>query len=574
MNTEWNCDKGRFAFRYAAANERLTTPLVRRDGELRPASWPEAWAAAAAGLAAPARTAGSGVLPGGRLTVEDAYAYAKFARVALGTHDVDARARAHSAEELAFLAAHVAGTAPGAVPGSGAVTYDELAAAPPCSWSGSSPRRSRRSSSCGCAGPSASARCRCSTSPPSPPRPTRSSTHAAGHPPGLEAAVLRALATESAGGVGAEAATALRETGAVVLAGERLAEVPGALSALSALAAASGARIAWVPRRAGERGAVEVGALPNLLPGGRGVTDAADRPTSRPPGAWSCPARRAATSPASCRPPATDASAGCSSAGSTPPTCPTRAGRGRAGRRRVRGQPRAVPHRGDRARRRRAPVAAAPEKAAATSTGRAGCAPSTPPCTAAGSSPTPACSPGWPTPIGVRLGVSTVDAARRELVALAAPAGRARSRAGRRPGRQPRVGAEQAVLASWRQLLDDGTAARRAGAGRHRPPAVVRLAKDTAVRLGVADGEPVTVTGRAGLITCRPASPTCPTGWSGADASPGSHVRSALGSARRRRHISAGGAAMNDSPTLADFGQDVWWLVLIKIVGVFGCWSS
>ena len=43
----------------------------------------------------------AGVLPGGRLTLEDAYAYAKFARVALATNDIDMRARPHSAEELA-----------------------------------------------------------------------------------------------------------------------------------------------------------------------------------------------------------------------------------------------------------------------------------------------------------------------------------------------------------------------------------------------------------------------------------------------------------------------------------------
>ena len=55
---------------------------------------------------------GIGVLAGGRLTVEDAYAYAKFARVAAGTNDVDFRARPHSAEELDFLAAHVVGQGP------------------------------------------------------------------------------------------------------------------------------------------------------------------------------------------------------------------------------------------------------------------------------------------------------------------------------------------------------------------------------------------------------------------------------------------------------------------------------
>jgi NADH-quinone oxidoreductase subunit G len=43
------------------------------------------------------------------------------------------------------------------------------------------------------------------------------------------------------------------------------------------LAAATGARLAWVPRRAGERGALETGALGALLPGGRPVSDAAAR---------------------------------------------------------------------------------------------------------------------------------------------------------------------------------------------------------------------------------------------------------------------------------------------------------
>ena len=50
------------------------------------------------------------MLTGGRLTREDAYAYAKFARVALGTNDIDFRSRPHTAEEAAFLASRVAGT--------------------------------------------------------------------------------------------------------------------------------------------------------------------------------------------------------------------------------------------------------------------------------------------------------------------------------------------------------------------------------------------------------------------------------------------------------------------------------
>ena len=60
-----------------------------------------------------------------------------------------------------------------------------------------------------------------------------------------------------------------RQARSVVLVGERLATVPGALSAAAELAAKTGARLAWVPRRAGDRGAIETGCLPGLLPGGR-----------------------------------------------------------------------------------------------------------------------------------------------------------------------------------------------------------------------------------------------------------------------------------------------------------------
>ena len=63
------------------------------------------------------------MLTGGRLTLEDAYAYAKFARVALDTNDIDMRARPHSAEEEQFLAACVAGRGIG-------VSYADLEQAP------------------------------------------------------------------------------------------------------------------------------------------------------------------------------------------------------------------------------------------------------------------------------------------------------------------------------------------------------------------------------------------------------------------------------------------------------------
>ncbi|MEH6379695.1 NADH-quinone oxidoreductase subunit G, partial [Streptomyces sp. KLMMK] len=127
VNEEWVCDKGRFAFRYAQRPERFAHPLVRSaEGVLEPASWPEALDAAGRGLAA--ARGRTGVLTGGRLTVEDAYAYAKFARVALDTHDVDFRTRVHSGEEADFLAARVAGRGRD-LDGSG-LTYAALEKAP------------------------------------------------------------------------------------------------------------------------------------------------------------------------------------------------------------------------------------------------------------------------------------------------------------------------------------------------------------------------------------------------------------------------------------------------------------
>ena len=106
VNEEWNCDKGRWAFTYGRVGDRITTPLVRDDdGALRPASWSEAIAVAAAGLT----TGRTGVLVGGRVTAEDAYAYAKFSRMVLRSNDIDFRSRPHSMEEAQFLAAKVAG---------------------------------------------------------------------------------------------------------------------------------------------------------------------------------------------------------------------------------------------------------------------------------------------------------------------------------------------------------------------------------------------------------------------------------------------------------------------------------
>ena len=94
VNEEWNCDKGRFAFTYATQPDRLTRPLVRNaDGDAGRGVLDRRHGRSCR-RPAPARDSGGvGVLTGGRLTVTDAYAYAKFARLALRTNDIDFRTR-------------------------------------------------------------------------------------------------------------------------------------------------------------------------------------------------------------------------------------------------------------------------------------------------------------------------------------------------------------------------------------------------------------------------------------------------------------------------------------------------
>ena len=277
VNEEWNCDKGRWAFRYTTTDDRLTVPLVRDvDGAgrraLRPASWSEALERAAEGLLGRR----VGLLPGGRLPVEDAYAWAKAARTVFRTNDVDARARVHSDEELAFLASQVAGRY--AADGS-AVSYADLDVAPAVLLVGFEPEEES---------PIVFLRLRkaarrgglqvVSVAPFATPGLTKAFGRLVPAAPGTEAEVLDALAAGSEDlPLAAEVRELLSTRGALVLAGERLAGHPGALSAVVRLAGTTGARVAWVPRRAGERGAVEVGALPTLLPGGRVVSSQADR---------------------------------------------------------------------------------------------------------------------------------------------------------------------------------------------------------------------------------------------------------------------------------------------------------
>jgi len=91
------CGKGRTAPAVLAAGVRLTGPLVRdAGGELAPASWDEALGRVADGLRGTRAEHGAdavGVFGGGGLTNEKAYALGKFARVVLGTSQIDYNGR-------------------------------------------------------------------------------------------------------------------------------------------------------------------------------------------------------------------------------------------------------------------------------------------------------------------------------------------------------------------------------------------------------------------------------------------------------------------------------------------------
>jgi NADH-quinone oxidoreductase subunit G len=520
VNEEWNCDKGRWGFQYATAFDRLTTPLVKdaKTGVLREASWPEALSVAAEGLRAARQAQGVGVLTGGRLTVEDAYAYSKFARIVLGTNDIDFRARPLSAEEAEFLASSVVGRTD--------VTYADIEAAPAVVIVGLEPEEE-------C--PILFLRLRKAY--------LKRKLPVYAVAPFASSGLLKIGATVRPVAPGGEAVllsddaalrTALGAEGAILLVGERLATVPGGLSAAAALADETGARLAWVPRRAGDRGAVEVGCLPTLLPGGRPVNDPGSR--AELVGAWGLEAGVLPNRPGR----DTDQMLAAAAEGKL--SALVVAGVDPADLADVRLAERALDNVGflvsfelrNTAVARRAdvvfPVAPVVEKAGTFLDweGRMRTFPQV--------IDTPAISDAraldaLAREFGVELGCGDPTTVRDELVSLP-PARSVAFAAPTVPAQPPvRPGKGEALLATWHHLIDLGslTDGDEYLAGTARTP-VVRLSKHTATDLGVAEGDPVTVSTDRGGITLPAALTDMPDGvvWLPTN-SPGSTVRRALG---------------------------------------------
>ena len=258
VNEEWITDKDRFAFKWSGV-QRLNTPFVRENGQLVPTSWSDALDRvhrALAGLSGDQ----VGFLPGGRLSFEDAWAWSKFARSVVGSDSIDMRSRSHSEEERSFLAAHVAGSGLG-------VTYSQLESAGQVLLVGLEPEdecgaiflRMRKATRKGKLRVASLA-----------PMTSRGLAKLSGEllrcAPGTEVEVAAEIRE---GGEFADLASRL--DGGVILVGERASRTPGLLSEVVRLAERTNCRIQWVPRRAGERGGVEAGLLPGLLPFGRAL---------------------------------------------------------------------------------------------------------------------------------------------------------------------------------------------------------------------------------------------------------------------------------------------------------------
>jgi len=492
VNEEWNCDKGRWAFNYATQADVITTPLIRdADGTLQPASWSAAIVTAAQGFeAARGRT---GVLVGGRATWEDAYAYSKFARIALDTNDIDFRARPQSAEEAEFLAARVAGRPV-------TVSYSDLESAPVVVLVGFEPEdespivflRLRKAARKHGVPVYAIA-----------PFATRALKKMSGRllktVPGAEAAALDELATGQIGDL-------LATQGAVIMVGERLAAVPGGLSSAARLADATGARLAWVPRRAGERGALEAGALPGLLPGGRPVADAAAR--AQVAAAWnvdelpSAAGRDADGILAAAADGSLDALlvGGIEPGDFADPDAVLAALDAAGFVVSLELRHSAVTERADVV----FPVAPTTQKSGAFVNweGRfRGFAPALHGTAQQAGQSDHRVLDTLADEMGVYLGVTTVETAREEMAGLGAWDGKHAAAPQVAPGQPATPQQGEAVLTGWRLLLDEGRMQdgepHLAGTA-HKP--LVRLSADTAAEIGAADGDNVTVSTPRGSI--------------------------------------------------------------------------
>ncbi len=86
VNSHWLCDEGRYCFHDLTGGERLTTPMIRQEGGLAPATWDAALQAVFSGLASAKPLA---AILSGRNTNEEAYLFAKLVKKVSSEHALE-----------------------------------------------------------------------------------------------------------------------------------------------------------------------------------------------------------------------------------------------------------------------------------------------------------------------------------------------------------------------------------------------------------------------------------------------------------------------------------------------------
>jgi NADH-quinone oxidoreductase chain G len=106
VNNGLLCSRGRFGYEFVGSKERLTTPLIRKKGQLEEATWEEAISLVAERLGEIKAVSGSNAIGGiasPRCTNEDNYVFQKFLRTTVGTNNIDSTARTGFAGAQAFI---------------------------------------------------------------------------------------------------------------------------------------------------------------------------------------------------------------------------------------------------------------------------------------------------------------------------------------------------------------------------------------------------------------------------------------------------------------------------------------
>jgi NADH-quinone oxidoreductase subunit G len=260
-NEEWLCDKGRYGNGYLSTSDRLSYAYARKGDKLEPVSWVEAFDVLREGLKPVLDDgAASGMIIGESLCDEDAYAAQKFARLVLRTNNIDHRLEGGLSADTLIRPD---------------VTYDDILSSDLVVLVSCDVREEL---------PVLFLRMRIAAT-------KRGLPIAIVHPreialseyavadvrslPGEDASIANGIST---GDDRTKAlADALRSAGRpIILLGPR-AHSSETVAAWKAVADANGARLTWAPRRSGTYGALASGAHPELLPGWRELDTAGRR---------------------------------------------------------------------------------------------------------------------------------------------------------------------------------------------------------------------------------------------------------------------------------------------------------